>query len=361
MKSYREAGVDVELGLRASELFFRTARRSWEYWPWRDLFHIEGQFDGACYIRPRAGLPSPLLCGLSLDGVGTKVEIAESLGKYDTIAYDLLAMICDDCAVKGVVPVGVGTILDLSRLRGEEGDFLPHLEELASGLLGAAREAGVAVMGGEIAELGSKVGGEREFKFNWGGTALWFAPAEKLFRPEGLKPGTPIVALREDGFRSNGLTLARKVFSEVLGPEWYRKPWGDSILGLEALRPSRIYSRFINWLNGDLFDTPKVPIISALHVTGGGLIGRLNRHLKPWGLGASISRPMEIPPVIKFCQELGNIDNYEAYSTWNMGCGVLLFSEGAEEIISRAEEWGVKAAVIGEVTSSPGVSVRNLS
>src|SRR4030042_5331410 len=109
---------------------------------------------------------SSLKLMLNSDGVGTKVEFAERTGKHDTMAYDLFAMLCDDAVRFGAEPVALSNVLDVNALDKNT------IQGLAKGMVKAAKDAGVAIVSGEIAELGTRIGGYGKDNYNWGGTVL---------------------------------------------------------------------------------------------------------------------------------------------------------------------------------------------
>jgi phosphoribosylformylglycinamidine cyclo-ligase len=108
-------------------------------------------------------LPADVVMGIGFDGIGTKIEIAERLGSWQTLAFDLFAMVCDDAVVQGAEPVLLGTVLDVRTLGEAAASYLDCIRQLAAGYEAAAAVAGVAVVNGEIAECGSRIGGYGPF------------------------------------------------------------------------------------------------------------------------------------------------------------------------------------------------------
>ncbi|HLD81373.1 MAG TPA: AIR synthase-related protein, partial [archaeon] len=308
--TYSESGVDLDLGDEASRVLYEAARQTWANRKGL-LGEVVVPFDDFSGVRAIdvSQLPQGSLMNVNFDGVGTKSEIAERTGNYSTLAYDLLAMVCDDAVVRGGEPIVAGSILDVNSLgRGTE-NFVKHVRQLAHGYVGAARDANVAVVNGELAELGTRVGGYGAFNCNWGAAVVWFARRERLFTGRELKDGDSLVAFREKGFRSNGLSLARKALGDAHGKEWHLEKLKGKTLGELALEPSRIYSRAVCEMTGGFSGDAKAEIHGVTHVTGGGLPGKLGRMLKPSGLGAALDDLFPPTDLMLYCQELGRVSD----------------------------------------------------
>ncbi len=344
--SYRDAGVDVALGDTASEVLYNAARLTWKNRRGRlgEVIQLKDDFSGVRYICI-GDLDRDTVMGLNTDGVGTKAEMAERFSKHTTIAHDLLAMVCDDAVRDGAEPVMVGNILDVNSLGGS----IEQVRGLASGLVEAARKANVAVLNGEIAELGARIGGYGAFNYNWGAFAVWFREKKKLITGMDIQPGDSIVALRERGFRSNGLSLVRKILEKRFGEDWHEAI--DNKFAEELLLPSEIYSGTVMKMIGAYGEGARSEIKGMVHVTGGGVPGKLARLLKRTGYGVVLDDLFEPPEAMRRVQEWGNVTDREAYATWNMGQGMLIITQEAEEVIVVAGENGLEARVAGIVVS----------
>jgi len=351
---YKESGVDIELGDQCSKIFYEAAKKTWENRKGK-IGEIVAPLDDFSAIRmiDVSRLPKDSFMCLGFDGVGTKVEIAERRGKHETVAYDLLAMVCDDAVVRGGEPVIVGSVLDVRSLQGLRD--MEFIKQLADGYVSAAKEAGVAVINGELAELGARVKGFGDFNYNWGAGLVWFARKDRLLTGREIKVGDKIVALKEDGFRSNGLSLARKILVKNLGENWHT----NKKLTDEVLIPSRIYSRAVCKLNGGFAEEPKVSVHGVVHVTGGGVPGKLGRVLKVSGLGARLDKLYDPCQLMLKLQKLGNVEDPEAYKTWNMGQGMLIITPEAEKTIKLLAKSGIESKIAGEITERPGIEIRN--
>jgi len=354
-KSYKDAGVDIHAGDSASRLMFEASKRTWRnreasfgqvrltHESFSSLrFLSTEQFPGAVF-------------GMNFDGVGTKIEIAERVGDHTTIAYDLFAMVCDDAARTGGEPVAVGSILDFNRVS------ISVVTQLAHGMVEAARIACVAVINGEIAELGARVSGYGEAAYNWGAAAIWFGRHDRLLTGQEITPGDGIVALRERGLRSNGISLVRAVLATAYGEGWHEEQFGESTLGLAALAPSAIYTPALTRLNGGLSATPAARVHGVAHVTGGGIPGKLGRLLAETGCGATLDQLFPPCELMSHCQSLSRITDEEAYKAWNMGNGLLIITPDVERVVSEVAASGYDAQVAGKVDAEPGIRIRNMA
>ena len=207
--------------------------------------------------------------GMSSDGIGTKIELAERTEIYNTIGYDLIAMTADDLAANGMETVNMTNILDV--------DHLDHdiIDKLMQGLNEAANFAKVVITGGEIAEMGNRVGGYGDkMHFNWCAAGVSMLP-EGLDPIDGadVKPGDTVISLKSRGFRSNGYSLLRRIMEDNYGPEWHEHPYCDSTWGEALLVPSLIYTPLIISLRKAGYE--RLPV-------GPGQAGRrLHRVLRP--------------------------------------------------------------------------------
>ncbi|MBF0312829.1 MAG: phosphoribosylformylglycinamidine cyclo-ligase [Oligoflexia bacterium] len=276
--------------------------------------------------------------GITSDGIGTKAEIAERLKKYDTLGFDLVAMVADDLIASGVRPLYLSNILDVNTLNPQV------IDELMQGLAKAAIYARTQIVGGEIAGLSSRVQGYGEgTHFNWSATAIGDLLCDKPISGIDVKTGDLIIALKEEGIRSNGLTLARTILQNQFGNEWHlHQGWGDYLL-----TPSRIYAPFVV----DVITKASIAIHGIAHITGGSFKSKLGRVLKATKLSALIDHPFAAPAPMLALQELGAISDHEAYRHWNMGHGMLLLvpALAADKILSFALKQNLQAQVIGSI------------
>lgn len=344
----------------ASKILYEAAKITWQNRKGRlgEVVELFGDFSGLRAINV-GKLPNDAYINLSFDGVGTKIEVCERIEKHDTVAFDLFAMICDDAVVRGAEPVLVGSILDVRSL-GEKGkQYTNFVKQLAKGYVSAAKEANVAVINGEVAELGARLQGHGQFNYNWGAGVVWFARKNRMLTGYKIKQGDKLVALKEDGFRSNGLTLAKKILKTTYGNEWHKQNHKRKNLGELILHPSRIYTRAIVEMFGGFENEPKADIHGASHITGGGIPEKLSRTIGPTKLGANLEDLFEPCEAMKHCQEKGNVTDKEAYKTWNMGQGMLIITPEPEIVMKIASEHKITNKIAGEIIGKHEIRITN--
>lgn len=344
MATYKDSGVDVDLGDRCSKIAYEAAKSTF---PGRQGMLgqpvvQEGGFTGLLDMGEFYLIQND-------DGVGTKMEVAERLQKFDTLGYDLIAMVADDGICVGAEIVSVTNTLDSPYLNQQ------MIEGLMEGLKKAALEEKIVVPGGELAELGNALNGAV-----WNATAVGIVEKNKVIDGSTVEAGDVIIALDSDGIRSNGLSLARMILKEQFGEEWHEaeyepgQNWGEVIL-----TPSKIYHRRLLNLLGAYQQERKVNIKGLVHNTGGGIPGNLPRLLKFKNLGAYLT---DLPKPHEFMlklQELGEVADEEAYKTWNMGMGMFLVvsSNDADQTLEFLKKEDLSAQVVGQVTGEPQIKV----
>ena len=340
MTDYRTAGVDLEAAEEAVDrirsLVESTARP--------EVVGGIGGFGGFFALDP-GRYEKPLLVSTT-DGVGTKSEIARRLGRYDTIGLDCVAMSVDDLAVCGAEPL---FFLDYVSVGRNEPAMI---EAIVSGVSDGCRQAGCALVGGEISE---HPGVMEPGQFDLVGFAVGVVESDRRL-PAGVRAGDRVVGVASPGLRSNGYTLARKVLVDpghrpLDDPAW---PGADVSLGDELLRPSVIYSPALRRLAGE------AEVHAFAHVTGGGIPGNLARVLPP-GLGATIARgSWPEPRIFGVIQAAGGIAPEEMVRVFNLGLGMLAVlpdGEVATAIASLAAS-GHAAWEVGRVGDGDGVAVQ---
>jgi phosphoribosylformylglycinamidine cyclo-ligase len=356
--TYAAAGVNLDLGDAASQALYSAARRTWEQRRDRlgDIIIPHDDFSGVRAIAVGA-LPADTVMGMGFDGVGTKVEVAERMGIWHTIAFDLFAMVCDDAVVHGAEPVLLGTVLDVRTLGSTTASYLPIISQLAEGYVAAASAARVAVINGEIAEYGNRLGGYGPFNCTWNAGVVWFARRNRLLSGAAVRPGDAIVGLEETGCRCNGYSLLRRILQQQHGVDWHTVSLGQTTLGELALQPARIYTAAVVDMLGGVDGEPQAVLHGVVHVTGGGLPGKLGRLLRRVALGAEITNAWPPGPLLAYLQEHGRVSDQEAYRVWNMGQGMLLITPQPDTVIALAAQHHIPAQIVGEVTSQPGIRV----
>jgi phosphoribosylformylglycinamidine cyclo-ligase len=285
VKSYREAGVDVEKGDRFVD-FIKSIRSA-------AIDRGIGGFSAAIDVAS-LGMRHPVLL-TTTDGVGTKILVAQRLGRLDTLGIDLVAMCVNDLVVCGARPVQFLDYIACGRLQED------RLQALMRGIVRGCELAGCRLGGGETAEMPDVYGPD---EFDLAGFAVGAAEREGLLpRLDDMRAGDLVLGIASSGIHSNGLSLARKALPEA---EW----------GL-LLPPTRIYAAEMAAL------CATGGVLAAAHITGSGLAGNLER-VVPDGLQPRFTFDWPVPPVFHRIQELGGVSDGEMRGVFNLGIGIAL-------------------------------------
>lgn len=360
MTTYADAGVNVDVESQAARIFYEAGKTTWANRVGA-LGQVVVPFDDFSGIRAiHVGeLPKGVFMNIGFDTVGTKAEIAQRVGKHDTLAFDLVAMVADDAIVRGAEPVIMGSNLETNTVGTPEANHLDKIQQLANGYAQAANIAGIAITNGETAQIGDAVGGYGDFRYNWGASLVWFAHQSRMFTGAEIQPSDTLVALAEPGIRCNGLSLARKILSDHNGEDWHKQAFGDHTIGEELLRPSIIYASAMNEMLGgwDINKKPAAVVHGVAHITGGGLPEKVGRMMKPTKYGAGITDPFESSELMKYLQQLGDVSDHDAYRTWNMGQGMVIATPDPDGVRAVAERYQLPSKIIGTVVADRAVHI----
>lgn len=300
--SYASAGVDIEAGDRAVDLFKPLAKRA-------SRPEVRGGLGGfAGLFALRGGYREPLLAS-STDGVGTKLAVAQAMDKHDTVGLDLVAMVVDDLVVCGAEPLFLQDYIAVGRTVPE------RVSAIVSGIAEGCVIAGCALLGGETAEHPGLMEPDH---YDISATGVGVVEADDLLGPERVRPGDVIIAMGSSGLHSNGYSLARKVLLEIdrMNLAGHVEEFGRT-LGEELLEPTRIYAKDCLALAAE------TQVRTFCHVTGGGLAGNLERVIPP-GLVAEIERGSWTPaPIFAMIAQRGRVERAEMEKTFNMGVGMV--------------------------------------
>lgn len=330
--TYRDAGVDIDKGNEAVARIARHVARTVR----PGVLGGVGGFGGLFALDTDRYSDPVLVAGA--DGVGTKLQLAFALEKYDTIGQDCVAMCVNDIVVQGAEPLFFLDYIACGELDPEV------VERIVQGVADGCELAGCALLGGETAEMpGSYPPGE----FDIAGFAVGVANRNELIDGIGIVPGDVVVGLGSSGVHSNGYSLVRRVL-EAAGKGLDDRPdaLGGLTLGEELLKPTRIYARTILALREQGFDVKGVA-----HITGGGLTENIPRCL-PEGVGV-VLRTDRWPrlPIFSLLQEWGGIAEVEMRRTFNCGLGLVLIVPAAQAavVVAAAAELGEEAYIVGDV------------
>lgn len=317
--TYAEAGVDIDASEAATAALVNAAGE------------FEGDYAGLVEIGEQ-------YLALATDGVGTKLLVAEAIGDYSTIGIDCLAMNVNDLVAQGVQPVAF-----VDYLAVEEPDD-EMAEELGEGLRRGAKEANVALVGGETAVLPEVIKG-----FDIAGACAGLAPKDAIF-PGEAQPGDALVGWESSGIHSNGLTLARKAVTQSNEYTDPFPPNPDRSIGEELLEPTRLYTNLLSPLR-------EHDVHGCAHITGGGWtnLTRLGGH------HYEITDPFDPQPVFEYVQDEGGVSDEEMHRTFNMGTGFVaaLPADQAADLASESD--GRVIGTVSESDSEGVVSIRELT
>jgi len=340
-ETYRAVGVDIEAGeaavRRIREVVASTGRP--------EVLGGIGGFGGAFAFDP-GRFESPVLVA-STDGVGTKALVARAAGRFDTIGIDLVAMCVDDLVCVGAEPLFLLDYVATGKLDPEQ------MEKLVGGVAAGCREAGCALLGGEMAE---HPGAMEPGAFDLAGFAVGVVERAAMLGPERVRAGDALVGLASGGLRCNGYALARHVLFDVAGRSLEDPAYEGAAHSLadELLRPSVIYAPAV--LAALSAAGGAEPVHAAAHITGGGIAQNLARVL-PDDCDAVVDRSsFDVPPIFSEIQRLGDVADAEMERVFNLGIGMLLVVApgAAEPVVAAAEAAGCRAVRAGEVVEGSG-------
>lgn len=331
MTTYKEAGVDIDAGNEAVRRIKKMAEGTFTYVRGNVLSGI-GAFAAA------VERPSGEIFGFAIDGVGSKLLIAALLDRHETVGIDLVAMSANDLIVGGFRP---WIFLDYIAM----GKQIPErTEQIIVGITEGCRQAGMALVGGEMAEM---PGMYEEKHYDLAGFAVGFAQSRaELITGENIRPGMHVYGIPSSGVHSNGFGLIRRAFGLAEERRYKRQrmildayhPEIAGMLGEELLKPTVIYVQHIGELRR------RYEIAGMAHITGGGLVENPPRIL-PDGCAIVIDKDAwEVPSIFRFIQRKGEVPEDEMFRVFNMGIGLVAVSP------DRINESGV--IPIGEVIES---------
>ena len=337
-ETYEAAGVSIGAGEAAVEAIKADVRSTFR----PEVIGDIGGFGGLFRFDP-SRYREPILVS-STDGVGTKAEVARRVGRFDTIGIDLVAMCVDDLVCSGAEPLFFLDYLSVGRLDPD------HVKQLVAGVADGCRQAGCALIGGEMAE---HPGVMQPGEFELVGFAVGVVERDRMLTGERVAPGDVLVGLPSPGLRSNGYSLARRLLFELDGLTVGDRAWdepGAPNVGDELLVPSVIYAPAIR----SLLD--QVDVHAVAHITGGGLPGNLNRVLAS-GTDAMVDPgSWEQPRIFTELQRIGSVSDDEMRKVFNLGIGMVVVvpPEAAHRAIDTLRTAGHRARRIGEVVTGDG-------
>ena len=334
--TYAQSGVDIEKEEEAIKELISVIKSKRKGIGKSLGGHYAGMIDFGKYVL--------VLC---TDGVGSKVKIASTIKKWDTVGIDCMAMNVNDAICVGAEPLAFVDYLAID-------DPKPKItKEIGKGLEIGAEQSNVSIVGGETASLPEIING-----FDLAGTCLAYVEKDKIITGENIVPGDIIIGLQSSGIHSNGFSLVRKVIEKNNLSYMDNFPDGfykGKTIGEVLLTPTRIYVK-------EIVELLKICRVHGLaHITGGGLrnLKRLNDKVK-----FVIDTPFQPLPIFNFIQKYGNIEHKEMYQTFNMGMGfsIIVTKNDIDKAIKSLKKYSKSnISIVGKVTDGKGVEFPNLN
>ncbi len=342
--TYAGAGVDInkvraahEVLARKLESTFRT-RKGKLGQPIFPIGHYAGLID----------IGHGQVLSLHVDSIGTKVIIAQMMRKYDTIGIDAVAICANDLICTGSEPIAFLDYVAMSK---------PNpaiVAQIAEGIVGGAKQAGMAVVGGETAIVPELLSKEAGSGLDLVGMAAGACAKKNLVLGDKVTKDDIVIGVASSGIHSNGLTLARKVLLKNHRLR-DRIPRLHRSLGRELLEPTRIYVKPV------MESLRKSEVHGMAHITGGAF-SKLDRIVSQAKLGTSLDNLPPAPEIFRLIQKEGRVPDSEMYRTFNMGVGFVIIcpEREAEHIISVFKKHSQEAFRLGRVQKKPGIIVKNM-
>lgn len=291
--TYKSSGVDIN----KADSFIKAIKKDIASTKGASVIQRNGSF-GSLFALAKDKYRNPVLVS-STDGVGTKLLVAQSLAKHNTVGIDLVAMNVNDIICTGARPLFFLDYIACGQLKPR------ILRDVVRGIAAGCRQSGCSLIGGETAEM---PGMYKKDEYDLAGFAVGIVEKGKILDGSAIRAGDQVIGLPSSGLHSNGFSLARKVLSKS-DQKKYAK---------ELLEPTRIYVKEVLGLLENF--VPK----GIAHMTGGSFYGKLTKIL-PKGKCFAINKgSWFVPKIFHIIQKKGRIENREMYRTFNMGIGLAL-------------------------------------
>ena len=334
---YKAAGVDIDAGTETVRRIRALAQGTFT----PDVLSDIGSFGGLFRLPGDAG-DEPVLVA-SADGVGTKLKLAFTSGRHDTVGQDLVNHCVNDILVQGARPLFFLDYLATGRLAPAVA------EQIVAGMATACRENGCALLGGETAEMpGFYADGE----YDLAGFIVGLVERARIVDGKTLVPGDVLIGVPSSGLHTNGYSLARRIAFDVAGLTFDSPvPELGTTIGEAMIVPHRSYLRVLR----PLLDRQLVKGLA--HITGGGITDNLPRIL-PDGTSAAIARESwDVPPLFRWLQRTGGISEDEMSRAFNMGLGMIVACDArfqSEVLAMLHSAGGQGSVVVGSIVEGPG-------
>jgi len=322
MKDYKESGVDINEGYRTVELIKQHTKRTMIPGVLNDIGGFAGMFELKNYKNP------VLVSGT--DGVGTKLDVAMKMKKYDTVGIDCVAMCVNDVLCNGAQPLFFLDYLACGKLDAD------IAADLVKGVADGCVQAGCALIGGETAEMPGfyDIG-----KYDIAGFSVGVVEKDKIIDGSTIRQGDTLIGIQSSGPHSNGFSLIRYLIKD------FDMPFDGRKIGEVLLTPTIIYVKVIHKV------LEKYDIKGMAHITGGGFYENIPRMFATKEYTAVIKKESyEVPKIFKYIQSLG-VSEKDMYNTFNMGIGFVICvgEDDAQGVMNILKESGLDSYRLGYV------------
>lgn len=328
---YAKAGVDITAGYKSVELIKKHIAKT----NIKGVISSIGGFGGLFELDLK-GIKKPVLVS-GTDGVGTKLKIAFSMNKHDTIGIDCVAMCVND-----IICVGAKPLIFLDYIACGK-NYPEKISEIVKGISKGCVQSNCALIGGETAEMPDFYAKD---EYDLAGYSTGIVDKSKIINNSLIKKGDIIIALSSSGIHSNGFSLVRKILNiNNSNINNVVKELGKKSIGEILLTPTKIYVKPILKL------LKKIKVKGISHITGGGFYENIPRCI-PNGLCAEIEKnKIKILPIFKYIQKIGNIEERDMFNTFNMGVGmcIIVSKKDAEKTIEILNSCKEDAYIIGKI------------
>ena len=330
--TYRAAGVDIDAGNAVVERIKPLVKRTFR----PEVMGGLGGFGGLFNLGTR--YKEPVLVS-GTDGVGTKLKLAQQLGRHDTIGIDLVGMCVNDVLVQGAEPLFFLDYFATGKLD------VDTTVAVVGGIAKGCELAGCALIGGETAEMPDMY---PPGEYDLAGFTVGAVEKDALLSGDRIVAGDVILGVASSGPHSNGYSLIRKIVERAGSP--FDLDLGGVKLADALMAPTTIYVKPMLEL------LKSMPVHGMAHITGGGLKENIIR-VVPDGLGLKIdASAIKLPPVFEWLMREGNVAREEMWRTFNCGVGftILLPRDAVSAAAALLAKHGLASSVIGEVVKAQG-------
>ena len=340
--TYASAGVDIEEGARAVDAIKKTVHST--YRP--EVIGDIGGFGGLFSIAAAKNMEEPVLVS-GTDGVGTKLKVAQLSGKNSTVGIDLVAMCANDILATGAEPLFFLDYVATGKIDSTS------MAEIVGGIGEGCRQAGCALIGGEMAEHPGVMDPD---DYDLSGFCVGIVDKVKMLDPANVVDGDVLIGLASSGLHSNGYSLARKVCMGDKGLDELSAPLdqleGQSVIDA-LLTPTRMYVKPVRAVINQLPDA----VHALAHITGGGITENLNRALNDKVDALVEVGTWKLPPIVRYACDKASLSVEEALKTFNMGLGLVLVVDPAQvdDVMAAIAEAGETPMVVGKIVPGTGI------